>query len=169
MIWSQHRPDHCAQNVWSCEACGSQSEHTVYFCSRRVGDFIGKIAKGYKADLVLLDLDHVDFVPLNNATNQIVFTENGGAVDKVLIGGKLVVTGGRAIGIDRAALAAEAEAAVERLAALNADARRFAERIEPIVSNFCRGLADDDMMHRLRRDLGRPDARCVYCGKPPHG
>ena len=43
-----------------------------------------------------------------------MFTENGGAVDKVLIGGKLVVAGGRAIGIDRAALAAEAEAAVER-------------------------------------------------------
>jgi cytosine/adenosine deaminase-related metal-dependent hydrolase len=31
-----------------------------------MGDFIGKIAKGYKADLVLLDLDHVNFVPLNN-------------------------------------------------------------------------------------------------------
>jgi cytosine/adenosine deaminase-related metal-dependent hydrolase len=59
-----------------------------------MGDFIGKIAKGYKADLVLLDLDHVNFVPLNNATNQIVFTESGGG------------------------------AAVERLAALNADARR---------------------------------------------
>jgi hypothetical protein len=80
--------------------------------------------------------------------------------DKVLIGGKLVVAGGRAIGIDRAAPAAKSQAAVERLAAPNADARYFAERIEPIVSNFCRGLADDDMMHRLRRDLGRPDARC---------
>src|SRR5215471_13432029 len=127
MIWSQHRPDHCAQNVWSCEACGSQSEHTVYFCSRRVGDFIGKIAKGYKADLVLLDLDHVDFVPLT--TNQIVFTENGGAVDKVLIGGKLVVAGGRAIGIDRAALAAKAQAG-----------RVLPEGIEPIVSDYGRGF-----------------------------
>jgi 5-methylthioadenosine/S-adenosylhomocysteine deaminase len=132
-------------------------------------DFIGKIAKGYKADLVLLDLDHVNFVPLNNATNQIVFTENGGAVDKVLIGGKLVVTGGRAIGIDRGALAAQADAAVERLSALNADARRFAQRLEPIVSNFCRGLADDDRMHRLRRDLGPSDPRCAHCGKPVHG
>ena len=48
------------------------------------------------------------------------------------------------------------------IAAFNADARRFAERIEPIVSNFCRGLADDDMMHRLRRDLGRSkDSRIV--------
>jgi 5-methylthioadenosine/S-adenosylhomocysteine deaminase len=129
-------------------------------------DFVGKIAKGYKADLVLLDLDNVNFIPLNNATNQIVFTENGGAVDKVLIGGKLVVAGGRAIGIDRAALAAQADAAVERLAALNAEARRFAERIAPIVSNFCRGLADDDMMHGLRRDLS--GTHCVHCGKPQH-
>jgi hypothetical protein len=131
-------PHHCTREFMATEG------------SARVlgmGDFLGKIAKGYKADVVLLDLDHVNFVPLNNATNQIVFTENGGAVDKVLIGGKLVVAGGRAIGIDRAALAAKAQAAVERLAALNADARRFAERIEPIVSNVCRGLADDDMMH----------------------
>jgi hypothetical protein len=37
------------------------------------------------------------------------------------------------------------------------------------VSNFCRGLADDDMMHRLRRDLGPPGVRCVHCGKPAHG
>jgi hypothetical protein len=57
-----------------------------------------------------------------------VFTENGGAVDKVLIGGKLVVTGGRGIGIDRAALAAKAQAV------------RFAEGIEPIVSDFGRGF-----------------------------
>ena len=127
-------------------------------------DFIGKIAKGYKADLVLLDLDTPNYMPLNNATNQLVLTEDGTAVDKVLIGGRLVVTGGRAIGIDHAALAAQAQEAVERLSALNADARRFAERIEPMVSNFCRGLADDDAMHQLRRDIP-PVGRCAHCGK----
>jgi hypothetical protein len=42
---------------------------------------------------------------------------------------------------------------VERLSALNADARRFAESIEPMISNFCRGLADDEAMHRLHRDI----------------
>jgi hypothetical protein len=42
---------------------------------------------------------------------------------------------------------------------------RFAERIEPIVSNFCLGLADDDRMYRLRRDPGRPDARCVWLAR----
>jgi 5-methylthioadenosine/S-adenosylhomocysteine deaminase len=105
-------------------------------------DSLGKIAIGYKADLVLLDLEHVNFVPLNNAINQIVHCEDGCAVDKVLIGGRLVVSGGRAIGVDRAALAAKAEAAVDRLHAVNANARRFAELIEPVVTNFCRGLTD---------------------------
>jgi len=116
-------------------------------------DLIGKIAKGYKADLVLLDLDHVNYIPLNSATHQLVHTEDGRAVDKVLIGGRLVVSGGRAIGIDKAALAAKAQAAVDRLGALNADARRFAERIEPMVSNFCRGLADDEVLAGLHRLL----------------
>jgi 5-methylthioadenosine/S-adenosylhomocysteine deaminase len=127
-------------------------------------DFIGKIAKGYKADLVLLDLNTPNYMPLNDATNQLVLTEDGTAVDKVLIGGKLKVTGGRAIGIDHAALAAQAQEAVERLAALNAPARRFAERIAPMVSNFCRGLADDEAMHDLRRDFP-PAGRCAHCGK----
>jgi 5-methylthioadenosine/S-adenosylhomocysteine deaminase len=103
-------------------------------------------------------------MPLNNATNQLVFTEDGTAVDKVLIGGRLVVTGGRAIGVDHAALAAQAQEAVERLSALNAQARRFAERIEPMVSGFCRGLADDDAMHQLHRDIP-PLRRCAHCGK----
>jgi 5-methylthioadenosine/S-adenosylhomocysteine deaminase len=115
-------------------------------------DLIGQIAKGYKADLVLLDLDHVNFMPFNNAVNQIVHAEDGCGVDKVLIGGRLVVSGGRALGIDKAALAAKADAAVERLHALNAEARRFAELIEPMVVSFCRGLTDSTAlsgMHRL--------------------
>ena len=36
----------------------------------------------------------------------------------------------------------KADAAVERLHALNAEARRFAELIEPMVVNFCHGLTD---------------------------
>lgn len=113
-------------------------------------DMIGRIAKGYKADLVLLDLDHVNFMPLNDAVNQVVHAEDGCGVDKVLIGGRVVVSGGRAVGIDKAALAARVEAAVERTRALNADARRLAELIEPVVVDFCRGLSETALVHLHR-------------------
>jgi guanine deaminase len=116
-------------------------------------DKIGKIEKGYKADLVLLDLDHVNFMPFNNAVNQIVHAEDGCGVDKVLIGGRLVVSGGSAIGIDKRALAAKADAAVERLQGLNADARRVAEMIEPVVVNFCNGLTGNPAVSGLHRLL----------------
>jgi C4-type Zn-finger protein len=32
--WSKHHSDHCVRNVWSCETCGYESEHMVYFSSR---------------------------------------------------------------------------------------------------------------------------------------
>jgi len=116
-------------------------------------DKIGKIEKGYKADLVLLDLDHVNFMPFNNAVNQIVHAEDGCGVDKVLIGGRLVVSGGSAIGIDKRALAAKADAAVERLLGQNAQARRLAEMIEPVVLNFCNGLTASPEVAGLHRLL----------------
>ena len=45
-----------------------------------MGNLIGRIAPGYKADLVFLDLDNVNLVPLNHAAQQLVNTEDGTAV-----------------------------------------------------------------------------------------
>src|SRR5436305_3491243 len=53
-------------------------------------DRIGKIAPGYKADLVMLDLDHPNWLPFNNPVNQLVHTEDGNAVHSVTIGGRTV-------------------------------------------------------------------------------
>jgi guanine deaminase len=116
-------------------------------------DRIGRVTKGYKADLVLLDLNHVNFMPFNNAVNQIVHVEDGCGVDKVLIGGRVVVSGGQALGVDKAGLAAKAEAAVDRLHAVNARARRFAEMIGPTVVQFCRGMAESPALAGMHRQL----------------
>ncbi|MEA2739922.1 MAG: hypothetical protein QOH05_3229, partial [Acetobacteraceae bacterium] len=56
-----------------------------------MADLIGRIAPGFKADLVFLDLDHINLVPLNNAVNQLVNTEDGAAVRDVMIGGRFVL------------------------------------------------------------------------------
>src|SRR2546428_12964798 len=50
---------------------------------------IGRLAPGYKADIVFLDLGHVNWIPLNDPTNQLVHTEDGGAVTHVMIGGRM--------------------------------------------------------------------------------
>lgn len=105
------------------------------------GDRIGRIAPGWKADLVLLDLDHPNWLPLNDPVNQLVHCEDGTAVDSVMIGGRMVVSGRRPVGVDLAALRTRAEAARERLAALNADNRRLYDALEPVVGSYCPGLA----------------------------
>ena len=102
---------------------------------------LGRLAPGYKADIVFLDLGHPNWIPLNDPTNQLVHTENGGAVAHVMIGGRMVVQDRRLTTVDVAALAREAEAARERLARLNAPGKELYERLATVVDRFCPGLA----------------------------
>jgi guanine deaminase len=105
------------------------------------GDSLGRIAKGCKADLVFIDLAHVNWMPLNDPTNQLVHTEDGTGVHSVMVGGRMRVADRRLIGVDLAALARRAEAARERLAAANAGNRALFERLHPLINAFCPGLA----------------------------
>jgi guanine deaminase len=102
---------------------------------------LGRIDVGYFADIVCLDAEHVNYMPLNNIVNQLVHTEDGTAVEKVLVGGRVVVEDGEIRTVDRRALKRQAEAAAERLRGSTAAMRALAERLEPIVGTFCRGIA----------------------------
>jgi len=105
------------------------------------GDRIGRIARGYKADLVMLDLDHPNWLPFNNPINQLVHSEDGNAVHSVMIAGRMVVENRRVLTVDMERLRGRVEAARERLAAANADNRRLYEALEPVVGSYCPGLA----------------------------
>ncbi len=102
---------------------------------------IGRLAAGYKADIVMLDLDHPNWLPLNDPVNQLVHTEDGTAVASVMIGGRLVVDNRRLVGVDLDRLRRRVEAARDRLAAANADNRRLYDALEPVVGSHCPGLA----------------------------
>lgn len=112
---------------------------------------IGAIAPGMKADIVFLDLAAVNWIPHNWSVNQLVHVEDGTAVRHVMIGGRFVVRDGRLLTLDLARLAAEAEAARERLEAANAEWRELYRRLEPVVASFCPGLAAQP--YHLRRYL----------------
>ena len=102
---------------------------------------IGRLAPGYKADIVMLDLDHPNWLPLNDPVNQLVHTEDGTAVASVMIGGRLIVDNRRLVTTDIARLSQHVEAARERLAAANADNHRLYQALEPVVGSHCPGLA----------------------------
>jgi 5-methylthioadenosine/S-adenosylhomocysteine deaminase len=105
-----------------------------------MADLIGRIAPGFKADLVFLDLEHVNLVPLNNAPQQLVNGEDGTAVRDVMVGGRFVLRDGVVIGIDWPRIVARARDAAARLAEANAETRAAAERLAPVVGQFCVGL-----------------------------
>jgi guanine deaminase len=111
----------------------------------------GSLAAGKLADLVFLDLDHVNWLPLNNAANQLVWTEDGSAVRDVMIGGAWKLREGRVLGLDEARLAADARAAAARLAETTSESRAWCEAIAPHVACHCRALAG--RFTRVRRLL----------------
>jgi 5-methylthioadenosine/S-adenosylhomocysteine deaminase len=104
-------------------------------------DWLGRIEPGYHADIVFLDLMSINWIPVNNPVNQLVHTEDGSSVDSVMIGGRMVVKDRKIVGIDLTRLAAQAEAACERLAGVNAPNKALYDKLESVVGTFCPGLA----------------------------
>ena len=117
-----------------------------------MGDLIGRLAPGYRADLVLLDLARPDFVPLNDALLQLVFSEAGAAVDTVMIDGRVVLDRGRLVTVDEGKVRVAAEAAAARLREANAGLREAARALEPFVGAFCLALAREP--YPIARVLG---------------
>jgi 5-methylthioadenosine/S-adenosylhomocysteine deaminase len=112
-------------------------------CSMEILGFadVGKLAPGYKADIVFLDLGHITYVPLRDPLLQVAFAESGAAVDSVMIDGKFILRGGRLLTLDEKKLRRDVETAVERLDAANASALAFARSIADFVGAFCIGQA----------------------------
>lgn len=68
---------------------------------------LGAIRKGYKADLVLIDLNDVAYLPYNSAARQLVYTESGRGVETVIVDGRVVVRDRQLKTIDEDALRRE--------------------------------------------------------------
>lgn len=103
---------------------------------------LGKIAPGQLADLVLLDMEAAAFVPLRDAYLHLVYCENGGSVDTVLVNGNIVVEQGKVTTIDEQAIRSEIRAHC------NAKWSGFSEQIDD-VANTREVLTTLDTLRRL--------------------
>ncbi|MDP7241260.1 MAG: amidohydrolase [Rhodospirillales bacterium] len=104
---------------------------------------IGALEPGFKADIVFLDLGRIQYLPLNHAARQMVFQENGSGVKHVMIDGRLIVRNRRVLTVDYAKLRDEVMRANDRLRLENEDAARLVRQLEPLVGQFCVGLAKE--------------------------
>lgn len=80
-----------------------------------LGDAIGALRPGRRADLVLLDLADPAWVPYNSAVRQLVHAESGRSVRTVIVDGRVVVEDGRAATVDEDALRGEIAALMPRV------------------------------------------------------
>jgi cytosine/adenosine deaminase-related metal-dependent hydrolase len=81
-----------------------------------LGDEIGLLRPGYRADIVMIDLGQPNYRPLNSAVRQLVYGETGRAIEKVIVEGKIVVDSGKIISPLSRGLKAKAERAKDQLA-----------------------------------------------------
>jgi guanine deaminase len=113
---------------------------------------LGRLAPGFQADVVFLDLTQLSYVPLNDPLQQVVYCEDGSGVDSVMIAGRMVLERGRLTTLDEARLRRDVQAAAERLLAANAPRRELAERLAPFVNAHCVGLGRQP--HPVQRWIG---------------
>lgn len=102
---------------------------------------IGRIAPGYKADIVFLDLHHINWIPTNDPVNALVHTEDGTGVHSVMVGGRMIVEDRKLLTVDLAKLAAKVEESRVRREKITAPAKKLYGRLEKVVGTFCPGLA----------------------------
>jgi guanine deaminase len=102
---------------------------------------IGEIAKGFKADIVFVDLANVNWMPVNDPANQLVLTEDATGVLHVMVDGEMVIENGAHRSCDLKALARKVAAARARNAELTQPATALQAAVEDVVGHFCIGLS----------------------------
>jgi guanine deaminase len=102
---------------------------------------LGRLEPGYCADIVFLDRSDLAYVPFNNFWNQLVFSETGRGVQRVMVDGRVIYENGNFITFDYARLGQQAQAAADRLAEAGAERREQLTALEPFVAQFCVGIA----------------------------
>jgi guanine deaminase len=116
-----------------------------------LGDQVGSLEPGKQADLVVLRRDVPAFTPLNDVVWQLVHGVPDAAVDRVIVGGRTVVDGGRLLTLDEpATLAAAAERGRRLLEVCRDDFAAVRSR-------------HPEMTAMLQRAYARPTAALAAC------
>ncbi len=79
------------------------------------GENIGRIEKGYKADIALLNTDLPQFQPVNNYISALAYSANGSEVETVIINGEIVMENKDFKTLDKEKIYYECQKRIERI------------------------------------------------------
>lgn len=92
-----------------------------------LGDQIGSLEVGKRADVVVLEMNNLCVTPLHAAVSSLVYSQRGDEVERVYVDGRVVVDGGRLTTMDEDDVRTRSSAAAAALTA-RAGTDRFARR-----------------------------------------
>jgi adenine deaminase len=116
-----------------------------------LGNQVGSLEPGKQADLVVLRRDVPALTPLNDVAWQLVQGVPESAIERVIVGGRVVVDGGRVVTIDESAVLQEAARRGRRLLDACRDEVAAVRRVHP------------EMTAMLQRAYARPTGALAAC------
>lgn len=105
----------------------------------------GRVAKGAPADLALLDLTAIDFIPLNDPINQLVTCADAATFTDVFVGGRHVVSAGGLTAPACRELDVRVREARLRLVETSGDLKALSAALEPHVVAYASSLAEEPL------------------------
>lgn len=108
---------------------------------------IGKIKRGYRADLVILN-PNIRLYPLNDVIHQLVYCEGGQSVDTVLVDGKVVVRNGLLTSVEETALIQKVEPISEKMYRIYNLNKKRAGKTELAIRRLYRKALGNSRGHR---------------------
>ena len=93
---------------------------------------------GKRADLVLFDLDTLNFTPLSDPYRQLAFSENGTSIRLVMVDGQVVVEDGRCTLVDEEAVLTEFRSRLGEFAAYHQQLEDRYRRFHPYIEEIHR-------------------------------
>jgi len=109
-------------------------------------DRVGLLAPGYEADLILVDLNTLNFTPLNDLYRQLIYCENGSSVRLTMVAGEVVVRDGEVLTVNEEEIKEEAR---ELMVEYSKKLDRTDQAAQKLLPYY-----DEMYMRAAKRDVG---------------
>jgi 5-methylthioadenosine/S-adenosylhomocysteine deaminase len=111
----------------------------------RMDDQVGVLAPGYEADLILVDLNTLNFTPLNDIYRQLIYCETGSSVVLTMVAGEVVYKDGILLTVDEEAIKEEAREIMKSYRKDMEKTLEAARRLEPYYREMYLRCAKKDV------------------------